>query len=242
MTAPQNSSKHPFTYAKALMKTEMSWEFINNSDVKNMLMPRTKEEAPPLSSLNETLAKNPVAFNDILSGPAEDQLKLGDEISPGSAKKILIVTTWRSGSTFLGDLLNHYPGTWYSFEPLHYRNTNPHLSKDDDDFSLKLVSDIFKCQPERGYYKHANNQNNRFLFRHNFRFWNACKNLLMGESGCFMPVLTEKSCPLFPIRLIKLVRMRMKLARLLFDDPDIGPGLKIGNYKNLVFSISLLKA
>ena len=29
-------------------------------------------------------------------------------------------TTWRSGSTFLGDLLNHYPGTFYYFEPLHW--------------------------------------------------------------------------------------------------------------------------
>ena len=120
MTASQDSPKHPFTYAKALMKTEMSWEFINNSDVKNMLMPRTREEAPPISSLNETLAKNPVAFNDILPDHRTDLL-LGDEISPRSAKKILIVTTWRSGSTFLGDLLNHYPGTWYAFEPLHYR-------------------------------------------------------------------------------------------------------------------------
>ena len=31
-----------------------------------------------------------------------------------------LATTWRSGSTFLGDLLNHYPGSFYYFEPLHY--------------------------------------------------------------------------------------------------------------------------
>jgi hypothetical protein len=35
-------------------------------------------------------------------------------------KYILIVSTWRSGSTFFGDLLTQYPGTYYSYEPLQY--------------------------------------------------------------------------------------------------------------------------
>ena len=33
-------------------------------------------------------------------------------------RRILILTTWRSGSTFLGELLSMIPGTFYSFEPL----------------------------------------------------------------------------------------------------------------------------
>ena len=36
---------------------------------------------------------------------------IGDAIPYEDTKKILIATTWRSGSSFLGDLLNHYPGT-----------------------------------------------------------------------------------------------------------------------------------
>ncbi|PSN54198.1 hypothetical protein C0J52_03530, partial [Blattella germanica] len=30
----------------------------------------------------------------------------------------LIITTWRSGSTFLGDVLNSHPGNYYHYEPL----------------------------------------------------------------------------------------------------------------------------
>merc|ERR1719420_191885 len=45
---------------------------------------------------------------------------VGQIIPREKMRKILILTTWRSGSTFLGDLLNHYPGTFYFFEPLHY--------------------------------------------------------------------------------------------------------------------------
>ena len=112
----------------------------------------------------------------------------------------------------------------------HYFHTD---TTSDVDFATKLVSDIFKCQPERGYYKHANEANNRFLFKHNFRFWNTCDKLLMGSAACFMPLLSEQSCPLFPIRTIKLVRMRMKHAKMLFDDPEVGKGLQIGNSNSL---------
>ena len=30
----------------------------------------------------------------------------------------MLVTTWRSGSTFLGDLIASQPGTFYHYEPL----------------------------------------------------------------------------------------------------------------------------
>ena len=44
---------------------------------------------------------------------------LGDwEALDQPLRRILILTTWRSGSTFLGELLSMIPGTFYSFEPL----------------------------------------------------------------------------------------------------------------------------
>ena len=48
------------------------------------------------------------------------EYRISDNIPTENARNILIATSWRFGSTFLGDLLNHYPGTFYSFEPLHY--------------------------------------------------------------------------------------------------------------------------
>ena len=35
-------------------------------------------------------------------------------------RNLLVATSWRSGSSFLGELLNQLPGTFYYFEPLHY--------------------------------------------------------------------------------------------------------------------------
>ena len=42
------------------------------------------------------------------------------EMKKTDTKYILILSTWRSGSTFLGELLAQFPKTYYSYEPLHY--------------------------------------------------------------------------------------------------------------------------
>ena len=35
--------------------------------------------------------------------------------------RAMVTTTWRSGSTFLGDIMTAHPGTFYHYEPLlHY--------------------------------------------------------------------------------------------------------------------------
>jgi hypothetical protein len=36
----------------------------------------------------------------------------------GTPIRNVILTTWRSGSTFLGDLVISHPGTFYHYEPL----------------------------------------------------------------------------------------------------------------------------
>jgi hypothetical protein len=39
-------------------------------------------------------------------------------VKGGTPVRTLIITTWRSGSNFLGDVLNNHPGSYYHCEPL----------------------------------------------------------------------------------------------------------------------------
>ena len=52
----------------------------------------------------------------------------------GEPLRILVVSTWRSGSSFFGDLLQSHPGTLYVYEPLK------HLS--ESRVSLALVANV----------------------------------------------------------------------------------------------------
>ena len=68
--------------------------------------------------------------------------KIGERISSSSARHVLIATSWRSGSSFLGELVNQQPGAFYYFEPLHYYSyvRNKSTVQSETDF----VSSLFE--------------------------------------------------------------------------------------------------
>ena len=55
----------------------------------------------------------------------------------------------------------------------------------------------------------------------NFRYWTTCKKLLSEKKMCFMSEYLNEVCPLFPIRLIKTVRLQMREIRDLIKDPTM---------------------
>ena len=57
-----------------------------------------------------------------------------------------IATTWRSGSTFLGDILLSHPATFYHYEPLI--NYKIHQVRDGTPLApkaIKALENLFKC-------------------------------------------------------------------------------------------------
>jgi len=137
---------------------------------------------------------------------------VGEIIPANTTRKVIILTSWRSGSSFLGDLLNHYPGTFYYFEPLHYYSYIKDKSKvqNETDFIKSLLSCEFDENNE-GFLEHVRKPSNSFLFkRHNFRLWNSCKQFKPREALCYSQDYLNQLCPLYPIKLVKTVRMRVR--------------------------------
>merc|ERR1719483_623006 len=107
-------------------------------------------------------------------------IKVGESIPMETARHILIATTWRSGSTFLGDLFNHYPGVFYFFEPLHYYSSIADKSKVQNE--TDFLKSLFSCQfdsENAGFLQHVAQHSNKFIFKtHNQRLWSSCQNVL----------------------------------------------------------------
>ena len=73
-------------------------------------------------------------------------------------KNVIVVTSWRSGSTLMGELLNSYPHSFFSFEPLSLLGgggfTNPSQARAYDDNNQiqsattadKVVKGLLTCQ------------------------------------------------------------------------------------------------
>ena len=122
------------------------------------------------------------------------------------ALQILVVSSWRSGSTFLGDLLNAFPGTFYYFEPLHFFFTAKDEPTRGEKEQLELLRSLYNCSfptnTSQSFLRHLS----RFPFlmkKHNWRLWGNCTGLLVDEDEdglCLRPEYLSAVCPLFPVR------------------------------------------
>ena len=131
-------------------------------------------------------------------------------------RNILIATSWRSGSSFLGELLAQYPGTFYYFEPLRFY-AHKVTPKSDIIREEEFLETLFRCHfgdSNRGFLEHV--QNNPVLLS-NKRLWDSCQ--LFPENDrlevCFSEEYLNTVCPRFPLRLIKTVRLRVQRTRKL---------------------------
>ena len=152
--------------------------------------------------------------------------KLGSFIRASESKNILIATRGRSGSSFLGDLLGQYPGTFYSYEPLHFlMNEASQTISTSVQEQIQLIKQVFQCTPSSQYIQHPRSWG--ALLSHNFRYRNACKSFKTSKTICFEPDVYSSSCSHFPIRLIKSIRVPFEKIEELLLDPEIGKTLKI---------------
>lgn len=201
---PGKESK-PMKYGLNVVKSRLNYEFSNAADSFKA------NQLQKVQSFDSSKAR----MMDIVGN-----ISVGEKVPVESARQILIATTWRSGSTFLGDLLNHYKGTFYYFEPLHYYSKIKDHTKIQNETSF--LKSLFTCKfnsENMGFLHHVSQGPNKFLFaNHNFRLWKSCHNLLPNDLMCFMPDYLNRVCPLFPIKLIKTVRFRVNNVEELLQD------------------------
>ena len=64
------------------------------------------------------------------------------------ASKALVITTWRSGSTFLSAYLNAHPGSYNHVEPLNYLKVSRLTENQDSrkDKALDVIKNFFNCK------------------------------------------------------------------------------------------------
>ncbi|XP_040583049.1 carbohydrate sulfotransferase 4 [Lepeophtheirus salmonis] len=139
----------------------------------------------------------------------------------GQPLRALIFTTWRSGSTFMGDILTSHPSAFYHYEPLLYigirqvRESDPGLA----DQAINVIKSLLHCKyDDLGDYL-SYGKKHHWLFNHNERLWNHCLN---GKNkACWNPQTLDKICAIHPFQTLKTVRLRLSLARSFLDDKSL---------------------
>eukprot|EP00094_Tigriopus_californicus_P010736 TCALIF_10355-PA protein Name:"Similar to Chst1 Carbohydrate sulfotransferase 1 (Mus musculus)" AED:0.10 eAED:0.11 QI:0/0/0/0.5/0/0.5/4/0/399 len=128
-------------------------------------------------------------------------------------RKVLIISSVRSGSSFFGQLLNQFPGTYYFFEPIKTRRVV-------DANLVEFLKDVLSCNCKNIAFSNSNHH----VLRHNIRLMPLCNESapLEVKRMCFNSDLLSEVCSLFPIRLIKTVRFEARMVeRLMEMVPDL---------------------
>ena len=239
--------KKPTVFATKLLNLRLSRELHDGSDLNKIGTSKhlTAEDIIgefrryQLETTKE--GKNSSTPNKIHQILYKNCARIGDFVSPRNARHILLVSTFRSGSSFLGELLSRYPGTFYSFEPLIYTRTmntsevpwarRSTFSRKTKDMFVQQLLKVFKCRLDIEYIRYISYTYPSI--RYNFRLWDTCKTLCPGCSDelvmqkCSILSFYNSTCPKFPIRLMKTVRFRVEDSEKLLLDPEIGKRLKI---------------
>ncbi|KAI5642488.1 sulfotransferase domain-containing protein [Phthorimaea operculella] len=133
----------------------------------------------------------------------------------GEPLRSVIFSTWRSGTTFLGELLNAVPGNFYHYEPLLNYEIVQIRGPPQSDKAMSYIKSMLNCSYDNieDYFEYGKTHLNQFT--HNTRLWDHCK---YRKELCFDAEFTARFCKLFPFQSMKVVRVRLRLAEELLRD------------------------
>lgn len=133
----------------------------------------------------------------------------------GKPLRNIIVTTWRSGSTFLGDVINAVPGNYYHYEPLLDYEIIQIRGPPYANEALTNLKKLLMCDYSNMEHYLEYGKSHIYLFTHNNRLWDQCQ---LYQQYCWNETFLNEFCKLFPFQSMKLVRLRLRLAEELLKD------------------------
>lgn len=125
----------------------------------------------------------------------------------------VIFSSWRSGSTFLGDIISAVPATYYHFEPLNFLGLK---QSEYDENLVQYLQNLLRC----------NFNNSRALInmrKENLWEFNRPLNVYCTQLKvlCRSMRFREAFCNIFPRHTMKLVLARITMAEPLLSDKEL---------------------
>ncbi|XP_071873565.1 carbohydrate sulfotransferase 4 isoform X2 [Bombus fervidus] len=137
----------------------------------------------------------------------------------GRPMRSVILTSWRSGSTFFGDVINAHPANFYHYEPLLdfgiVQIRGPPLA----DEALRNLEALLRCDFSNLDRYLDYGKTHPWVFNHNTHLWKQCQ---IHKKICWDPRFVSKFCKLFPFQSMKIVRLRLRAAEKLLEQENLG--------------------
>ncbi|XP_064089165.1 carbohydrate sulfotransferase 5-like [Macrobrachium nipponense] len=150
------------------------------------------------------------------------KVKISEQQSQGKGypRVVILWTTWRSGSTFLGDLLvSAVSETFYSYEPLipygvRILRSNDTVTND----ALAYLSGLFRCNLTNYKWQLRRMARERCYRRRNTYLMTRC---VSPKVDCGNTVVVSDICKSAKLHFAKVLRMGLVWAEKLLEDPSL---------------------
>lgn len=152
------------------------------------------------------------------------KLKQELNITGGGARRqsLLLVSSWRSGSTFAGEVLQSHPAVFLHYEPLLYPAYRVQVRPGDRQVpSLQgYMRNLLRCQYPTGHV-FIPPRGHKVYFKNNQRLWPHCSEERGDKNLCSDGRFVTDLCGVYQFQAMKLVRLRASLTGPLLEDPDL---------------------
>lgn len=132
-----------------------------------------------------------------------------------TVQHILVVASWRTGSTLIGNIIASHPSVFYNYEPFFYFKEN---FPDNTTLVVNHLRKFFQCNFYGLDTFLEKTQIRQFLWIHNQKLWPFCHAF---KTLCKSPTFLASICNIFPIQLIKTVRITLKQSALLLKESNL---------------------
>ncbi|XP_047498468.1 carbohydrate sulfotransferase 5-like [Penaeus chinensis] len=181
------------------------------------LVVRYKLIGPSLDPLERQEAKEKT--NGATAVAAEEE----SELPPRPSKVVVLWTSWRSGSTFIGQLLTRASNsTFYSYEPLHMHGVQV-LDVDDatTQSALAFLKDLLLCRLRRWQREVAYLGSLGKYRSQNTFLWKRCPRHRQQWRLCRNASFVSEICRSASLHVAKVLRLSLRWARPLLADRDL---------------------
>ncbi|XP_015921422.1 carbohydrate sulfotransferase 1-like [Parasteatoda tepidariorum] len=125
---------------------------------------------------------------------------------------VLLISYARTGSSFVGDLLQSLPNSFYYFEPLHFLSSPVFNSSHEE--ARELLNRLYNCNVTsvHDFMKWQKSHSNYMKLKRSFRYWKECTKLRSCYNGTFLDSLCRNQ----KLIIAKTIRIKLKEAAELF--------------------------
>lgn len=137
----------------------------------------------------------------------------------GTPVRTLVVSSWRSGSSFFGSILGSHPATFYHFEPL-ITSRDKIKTEQERELAVTMLRELFNCnyaaEELEDYLERA--RTTTFMHQNNKRLWWVSD---VDRTLFRKPAFLSNFCSLFPIHVAKVVRLPLEVAEPLLEEQSL---------------------